>query len=198
MKEFSSIQELEKWLFSVGIKTSQWGKNGAKSLENLWAELLSGDAFLQENPPMRIVHVVQVFIRRNNRLLIETIQEMSDGQRRYRNQPPAEKIKHDEHYLEAASRGLFEELGIPQENIRYHANSHYTRTFISESPSYPSLLSQYTFHDIEASVTGLPSTDFWHDNISFIQGDPIKRHFWSWRPPEDLNTATTNLNTSNL
>ncbi|MEM7335888.1 MAG: NUDIX hydrolase [Chloroflexota bacterium] len=196
MKKFSSIQELENWLFSIGVNTALWGINGAKSVDNLWAELISGDAYLQSTPPMRIVSVVQVFIRRKNRLLIETIQELSDGQRRYRNQPPAEKIKHGEHYLEAASRGLFEELGIKQGQVYYNSQSHFQRTLLSESPSYPGLLSQYTFHDIEANVQGLPSGDFWHDNYSFAYGDPVKRHFWSWRLPEELNPTTTNLNTS--
>lgn len=192
--KLSSIQELENWLINKGINTSHWGVGNTKSLLHLWHELQSGDACLTESPPMRVVNVVQVFIRRDNLLLLETIQEMANGQRRYRNQPPAEKMKLNEHYLDAASRGLFEELGIMTDRISFIEQTHYTRTFISESPSYPGLSSQYTFHDIEANIDGLPKNDFWYENHAFEKGDPIKKHYWSWCLPEEMNMMTSNLN----
>lgn len=196
--KFSNVQELNRWLLSHGIDTAVWGQQGHKTVENLWKELATGDALMQENPPMRLVNVVQVLVRRGNEILLETIQEMASGHKRYRNLPPAEKIKFGENFLNAATRGLKEELGISAENIDFDVSSHTKRTFISESPSYPGLLSQYTFHDIEATVQGLPECDFWFDNLAYTKGDPVKRHFWSWSPTRERNAATSTLDTGPL
>lgn len=195
MVKFSDIQELNQWLLNHGVDTAVWGHQGHKTVENLWKELVSGDAMIQERPPMRLVNVVQVLVRRGNEILLETIQEMASGHKRYRNLPPAEKIKFGEDYLSAAARGLNEELGIKLEQIEFDVSSHTKRTFVSESPSYPGLLSQYTFHDIEASVIGLPEDDFWCDNLAYTEGDPVKRHFWSWASTKQRNVATSTLDT---
>lgn len=196
MVKFNSIEELEYWLKQKGIDVKSWGVDGAKSLQNLWRELKSGDASLQETPPLRIVHVVQIHIHRGNHILLETIQEMADGQKRYRNQPPAEKMKANEHYLDAASRGLYEELGILRDQITFDQSSHFSRTLISESPSYPGLDSQYTFHDVKATVEGLPEESFWFENYAFENGDPVKRHFWAWCLPEEMNIISANMNSA--
>ena len=198
MIDFNNISELNSWLVRKNINISGWGIDGNKTLENLWREIELGDARIHDNPPMRVVNVVQVFIRRGNLILLETIQEFSSGQRRFRNLPPAEKIKVGEHFLDAAARGLFEELGVLEDKIVFNKNSHFTRTMISESSSYPGLLTRYTFHDIEAAVEGLPKDNFWHDNDAYSQGDPIKRHFWEWSLPDEINGNTTNLNTGAL
>lgn len=198
VNKFSRIEELKEWLSRFGVNTAVWGKEGHKSVNNLWQELQKQDAILQETPPMRRVNVVQILVRRGNRLLLETVQELATGDKRYRNLPPAEKIKSGETPLDAAARGLYEELGITRDRIQFDPSSHSTRTFISESPSYPGLLSQYTFHDIEATVEGLSDEDFWHDNLSYQDGDPVKRHFWAWRTDEQRNLATSTLHTEPL
>lgn len=195
---FSTIDELRSWLLDKQINTSTWGASGSKTIQNLWRELKSGDAGIQSKPPLRIVEVVQIYIRRGNLILLETIQELADGQRRFRNQPPAEKIKPNEHYLEAAARGLFEELGILAENIDFKEETHQVRTIITESPSYPGLLTKYTFHDIVAQIEGVPEDNFWHENYAFEDGDPVKRHFWAWCLPSEMNTLISNINVDEL
>ena len=46
------------------------------------------------------------------------------------------------------------------------------------SPSYPSLATRYTMHQLTAFVKGLPSNNF----VTYEQdGDATKEHFWEWR-----------------
>ena len=46
------------------------------------------------------------------------------------------------------------------------------------SPSFPGLCTQYCLYQMEATVTGLPST-------SFVSEVHPKKHAWEWRPDED-------------
>jgi len=54
-----------------------------------------------------------------------------------------------------------------------------------DSPSYPSLITQYTLHQVEVVVPGLPQESF-----ATIEGK--KKHFWEWRNdgPDDLRRKT--------
>lgn len=180
---FSSSEHLRQWLQEQGFDINQWGKLGKKSIHHLWLELINGDALLQLSPPMRKVQVVQVIIRRKNLILLETAQEFSNGHQRFRNQPPSEKMRIGEDYMDAAIRGLREELGLSQQHIVIHQSTYKRKDIQIESPSYPGLPTQYTFHQIEASVAGLPSDGFWKENLAYKPGDPIKRHYWDWREP---------------
>ncbi|HEX6383033.1 MAG TPA: NUDIX domain-containing protein [Anaerolineae bacterium] len=186
MKDIDSVKALEKWLAQRGIDTSGWGTGGTKSVINLWNELQEGDVALQDTPPLRVVHVVQVIIRRQNSILIEAMQEFGDGSRRYRNQPPSEKVKTGEDYLDAALRCLREELGVDERDVVFNLSSYKQVQVQADSPSYPGLPTQYTFHLIEAAVKGLPEANFWHDNATYGEGDPVKRHYWVWQPAGDL------------
>ena len=184
-EETNRINELEKWLAQRGIDTSEWGTGNTKSVKNLWYEFKEGDMALRDNPLLRVVHVVQVIIRRQNKILIEAMQEFDDGSRRYRNQPPSEKMKSSESPTDAALRCLWEELGINEIDVTFDQSSYKQIQAQADSPSYPGLPTQYTFHLIEAVVAGLPGTDFWHDNETYGEGDPVKRHYWVWQPAGD-------------
>ena len=184
MEETNRIEGLEKWLAQRGIDISDWDTGDAKSVTSLWYELQEGDIVLQDNPLLRVVHVVQVIIRRQDKILIEAMQEFDDGSRRYRNQPPSEKMKASESYTDAALRCLWEELGVGEADVTFDQSSYKQVQAQADSPSYPGLPTQYTFHLIEAAVAGLPGTDFWHDNENYGEGDPVKRHYWVWQPAE--------------
>ena len=182
VKRLNNLKTLEQWLAQRGIDTSDWGTTGAKSVINLWHELLEGDVVLQDNPPLRVVHVVQIIVRQQGRILIEAMQEFGDGSRRYRNQPPSEKMKIDESHVDAALRCLHEELGVEETDVSFNQSSYKQMQAQADSPSYPGLPTQYTFHLIEAAVAGIPDSDFWHDNETYGEGDPVKRHYWVWQP----------------
>jgi hypothetical protein len=181
LMEFQDVRQLESWLAAKQIDTSQWGGVGTKSLANLWTEYIEGEISFQDDPPTRIVQVVQVIIRRGNRILLEVEQEFGNNQRRVRKQPPSEKLKRGESYVEAAQRCLEEELGLRSNEMAFLGAGGYQQVqVVNESPSYPGLTTRYTFHAVEAIVKGLPDCDFWLDNRSFNSGDPIRRHRWAW------------------
>jgi hypothetical protein len=181
MPAFKYINEFISWLEQHDIDTSLWGEGNAKSVIHLWDEVTSGEITLLEDPPRRIVHVVQVVIRRGRQVLLEAEQVMENGSRRFRNQPPSEKFKPGESYLEAATRCLQEELGVSRAAIRLIPESYCLRRELLDSFSYPGLLTEYTFHLVEAEVSGLPNDPFWRGNKATAAGDPVKKHLWEWR-----------------
>jgi hypothetical protein len=123
---------------------------------------------------------VQVIIRRGQQVLLEAEQVMENGSHRFRNQPPSEKLKPGETYLDATRRCLQEELGALPEAIHISPETHSVHTERRDSSSYPGLLTEYTFHRVEAQVDGLQETSFWRENTAVSQGDPVRRHLWEW------------------
>ncbi|MCB8967369.1 MAG: NUDIX domain-containing protein [Ardenticatenaceae bacterium] len=178
--QFESQAALEAWLRAKKIDIDAWGGNGAKRIADLWEELQCGDCFLQDDPPLRSIHLAEVIIERDGKRLIEAEQELGDGTRRQRRIPPSEKMRPDEDILLAALRGLREELQVSPEAITLLPQTHWQRQRELDSPSYPGLPTQYTIHRIEAVVDGLPDEDFWCDNLAFAHGDPVRRQRWTW------------------
>ncbi len=181
MNQLHSINDLRSWLANCQIDTDFWGEGNAKNVDNLWEEYAGGEIHFKDNPPRREVAVVQIFICRNRQLLIEAEQELENGRRRFRNQPPSEKIKPGETYLQAATRCLQEELGLPLSAISFLPGTYLCRQETTDSLSYPGLLTEYTFHSIRAQVEGLPDEEFWVENTAVQSGDPVVRHLWVWR-----------------
>ena len=181
MKQFKNVAELQNWLKANRIDTSLWGEGNAKTINNLWNELQNGEIAFQDSPPRRLVHVAQVLIRKGKQILLEAEQELANGQRRFRNQPPSEKMKPGESSTDAVLRCFQEELGIRPEDVTFLPETYERVQRESDSLSYPGLTTQYTFQIIAAQVAGLPETDFWRDNQAFGSGDPVKRHLWIWR-----------------
>lgn len=187
---FATASQLGAWLEANGIDTSAWGQGEHKGVVHLWRELQTGDASLQEEPPMRQVTVVQVLVRRGDAVLVERVQELASGQRRGRDQPPSEKLKSGESYLDGAMRCLREELGAAPSQVSLNPASHRRWMAQEDSPSYPGLPTRYTMHAVEATVAGLPEAGFWRENRAFAGGeDPVRRHYWEWRPPEGSETG---------
>lgn len=185
MNQFDTVHELEKWLGNNGIDTAQWGANGTKSVQDLWEELVNGDAQLQLDPPLRQVYVTEVMIQDANRILIELEQEFGSGDRRVRRRVPSEKMHEDETSQTAALRCLAEELGVSAGRVAFLSDAYKRATQTKNSPSYPGLPTRYVFYRIEVAVQGLPAGDFWRDNQAFGHGDPVRRHHWGWIEREE-------------
>jgi hypothetical protein len=175
-------QQLADWLAVNGVDTSQWGVGNAKTVADLWLELAQGDCVLETDPIRRWVEVVRVLFWQNGRLLLEIEQLLENGRSRHRYRPPSEKLKPGESHLTAAHRCLYEELGLRDDQFQLDIDSHRRHETADISPSYPNLLTNYVFHDIEAHSDHLPDHAFWHDNVAHAQGDPVLRHLWDWRP----------------
>jgi ADP-ribose pyrophosphatase YjhB (NUDIX family) len=178
---FLNEEQLETWLTAVGVNTVLWGEGQAKTVGHLWAELDCGEAKIIDAPPLRLVDVVQIIIRRGKQVLLEVKQEFDNDQVRFRNQPPSEKIKAGEDYSEAALRCLVEELGVKETAVTLLHDTYTTTESETDSLSYPGLKTRYTFHLVEAAVNGLPDESFWCENKAHGEGDPIIRHHWDWR-----------------
>jgi hypothetical protein len=178
--KFSNIDELQAWLTAVDINIAAWGKNGAKSVEALWQEIVAGEAQIETEPPERQVQVAEIVIRRGDQVLIEAAQELADGQIRQRGLLPAEKMRAGEEVETTVQRGLGEELGIASEDVMILADSYQQYQRLQDSPSYPGLPTRYSIHRLAVQVKGLPEGDFWWENAAYGQGDPVKRHYWVW------------------
>lgn len=177
-----SLDALKGLLAAHGVDISGWGRGEAKQVEHLWAELAVGEAQLQAEPLRRVLPgVVQVIIRRGDRILIEAEQVMQDGRRRARNIPPAEKMLPGESSVEAAIRCLQEEFAVGREDIEIVEAGAATRQDERMSQSYPGLLSRYTFHQVEARVRGLPRTGFWTTERADGTEGAVRQHRWEWQ-----------------
>lgn len=175
-----TIHQLNEWLNSQDINTAAWGLGEAKTVENLWAEIVEGETQLQDNPPLRVVQIVNVIIRRGDYLLVEAAQEFGDHQQRRRDLPPAEKLKPGENPVDGAIRCLQEELQVGPAYVEVLAAPPEAESVIRESPSYPGLPTQYRLYRVEVKVTGLPEADFSTSESPHDDGDPVRSHHWRW------------------
>lgn len=181
MEQFEDQSALERWLWTQGIATTAWEQDDAKGTADLWAELQAGETRLTGDPPARHVELVEVILRRGNRVLLELQQELRDGRTRKRHIPPSEKFKHGELPAAVAVRCLAEELGLSPDKITVDRVGITRAIRTAESQSYPGLQTTYTVHTVEATADGLPDEDFWIANHEAGASDPIKRHKWGWR-----------------
>lgn len=178
LRHFNHPDELHAWLDAAGVDAAAWGQGEAKSLSDLWGEYVAGETSFQDDPPARRLAVAQVIIRRGPAVLLELGQEFADGRRRMRLLPPSEKLKRGETPQAAAWRCLGEELGLAEEDVALVEESR-TVEGTADAPSYPGLLTHYTFHVFEATAPSLPDEDFSRTNAA--PDDPIRRHLWGWR-----------------
>lgn len=183
LRKFADPGELAIWLEGRAIDMTLWGTGTYKTINNLWDEYEAGEVFFEDDPPLRVVQVVQILLQQNSAILLELEQVLANGKRRFRNQPPSEKIKGNETSIDAAHRCLMEELGLRLEQMDFMSVENEKEGMITDSPSYPGLLTRYTMQKVEARVTGLPVEDFWRENKAAAEGDPISWHLWGWRKP---------------
>lgn len=178
MQVFNDIHELSALMRLNEIDLSLWGHGTAKSLDDLWREISSGEIDMQPNPFRRVLKgVVSVIIRNGDKVLVEHEQILADGRRRSRDILPSEKMKMGESYSDAAIRCLAEELHIARENVAILKSTYQQKHEFRQSGSYPGLLSEYIIHTVEAQVIGLPNTDFWTAEHNQMEG----QHHWVWK-----------------
>lgn len=146
-------KELVSLLEKYKIDVSLFGKNKAKSLDDLLVEIRQGETVLVEKNEQLFrelsVARVNVFAKTKEDLriqLIEDYQILNNGQirRRKKKTSVSEKLKKGESPLSAMRRGLLEELGIRR--FKFISKPSFD-TEIVQSPSYPGVLSKYIFHD---------------------------------------------------
>ncbi|GAB4575552.1 MAG: hypothetical protein Kow0077_27590 [Anaerolineae bacterium] len=188
--QVTSLGMLRKSLQQHGIELARWGTDDAKTIENLWEEISTGEVTLQEDPLCRVLMgVVQLIIEREDgRILIEEEQIFEDGRRRKRNIPPSEKMLRGESYIEAARRCLAEELHVDPRNADILTFTHRMRQERRDSWSYPGLPSLYTIHQVHVRVPGLSQADrFTTSETTNPAEGTVREHIWVWKDaPPDL------------
>ncbi|MFN0110252.1 MAG: NUDIX domain-containing protein [Blastocatellia bacterium] len=179
--EIQNAERLNNWLTQREIDTSAWGIGVAKSVEDLWAEIVNGESLLESTPLLRVVQVVNVIIRKNDKVLIETEQQFNGNQTRNRDIPLSEKLKPGEDQIYAALRGIKEELQVGAEQVEILKHSEKPRAELTESPSFPGLQTKYLLHTVEVRIENLPDETFWTDEAPENDSDPVTRHQWQWK-----------------
>ncbi|KAL8210915.1 hypothetical protein R6Q57_005352 [Mikania cordata] len=195
---FATPQSLSDWLQPrlPSDSLAAWGsKPGTKNIHNLWLELYEGETLLADStPPVRTLEVVVVRIRGDqNRVLIESHQELSNGDVRNRSRPLSEKMKPGETVDEAVVRAVKEELGSiltikgscnEDDIVRIIPGSYSIKVEEKLSVSYPGLPACYILHTLDAVVHGLPDSDFCtiEDQNNEESEGPVscKKHYWKW------------------
>ncbi|KAK7317071.1 hypothetical protein RJT34_00996 [Clitoria ternatea] len=198
---FASPQSLSDWLKPrlPSESFASWGtKPGTKNVHNLWLELAEGETSLADStPPVRTVQVLSVRVTgKHGKFLVESHQELSDGNVRMRGRPLSEKMKPNEDPESAAVRAIREELGSVIEGsevgdiVTIDPNSYQMAVEERDSASYPGLPGCYVLHTLSAQVEGLPEGDFCTYEVDEY-GDSdekklanravsVKKHYWTW------------------
>ena len=170
---FDSPEDLKVMLCAHGIPADAWNTKKTKCMEQLFTELELGESVLalSADTLVREVRVVKVRVMRPGEpeaCLLEARQVFADGHARTRGRPLSEKIMPWEGPIEAARRGVLEELGpalgsrAKPESIMVEEESltpPWDETSAA-SASYPSLPTRYRLWQCDAVVPGLPGTPF--------------------------------------
>ena len=190
----TSMTAFANLLQQHGLDLSEWSKGRNKGVVELWLELQRGEMQLRldaNGQLTRCLNVVTVRVSRpgcSNEHLIETLQIWPDGKERKRGRMLSETLLQNESPIDGAWRGITEELGAlaPACNVEMDETSLKTWRETLESPSYPTLRSEYTLHNLHACISDLPDTSFETEEL-LVEYEaegldaPNIRHVWSWR-----------------
>ncbi|KAI3762357.1 hypothetical protein L1987_52785 [Smallanthus sonchifolius] len=204
---FATPQSLSDWLRPrlPSDSFAAWGTTpGTKNIHSLWLELADGETSLADStPPVRTVEVVVVRVKdKKNRVLIESHQQLSNGDVRNRSRPLSEKMKPGETVEAAVVRAVKEELGSILEKdaefMRIVPDSYSSKVEERVSVSYPGLPACYILHTVDAFVDGLPEGEFCTEEQDEYQNldekercelaVSCKKHFWKWVDSSDISS----------
>ncbi len=128
--QHEKIEALKRLLLESGVDISNWGQGTAKPVEKLQKEIDEGECVLMKNEKGELIRKVSLacvyvyyknsdgktFVLKEDR---QVFKNGSIGKRTLQNSV-TEKMKAGETPLEAAKRGLMEELGITEDfNLKY-------------------------------------------------------------------------------
>mmetsp|Transcript_7809 Transcript_7809/g.14783 ORF Transcript_7809/g.14783 Transcript_7809/m.14783 type:complete len:309 (-) Transcript_7809:306-1232(-) len=189
-----SVEELTEWLKQAGLNTEEYGVGNAKPLSNLLGEVMEGETTLvvEDGVPVRNVNVVSVLIENaDGQILVEQRQTLPDGRVRERGLPLSEKMIRGESWLQAAVRGIKEELGnrISADNpqITILEETYYFEKEEMYSFSYPGLMTRYMMHRVKGRVLDIPQHE---DFVTIEQTDRgVMENFWAWLSPDQVKAA---------
>ena len=92
-----------------------------------------------------------------------------------------------ENCIDAAIRGLGEELRISKSDVKIVRCSDDSTIVVRDSHSYPGLQTKYVIYQVEAIVANLPATEFWTHEVADDLGEPATRHQWRWISEREIH-----------
>jgi hypothetical protein len=159
------------------LPLDKYGVGKAKSFDRLMEEIKSGETqiIFENHQPVRLIQVARVYVFHKERQLVESKQTIKGQGDRFRNlNCVSEKFKLSESALDAACRGIEEELGL------YVKNSDLVilgkKSEERESPSYPGLVTRYDFYDFRWE---LPEKHYHPKGYIAEEGESIT--FFNWK-----------------
>ena len=154
-----------------------YGVGQAKSFDRLVEEIKAGETqiIFENYQPVRLIQVARIYIFCKKQQLIESKQTIKGQGDRFRNLDcVSEKFKLSESALDAACRGIEEELGL---YVKYSDLVLLDKkTEERESPSYPGLLTRYEFYDFQWDM---PERHYCPEGYKADEGDCIT--FFEWK-----------------
>jgi hypothetical protein len=175
------LDKLKQKLNKYSIPIESWGTGKSKTINHLLDELENDECGLTETDGniIREIEFVGIKIFYNSKderwVLKEDRQEFNDGRIRRRNMPSSvsEKMKFAEDPLNAAIRGIKEELGL---NIKSTQLSKRRDLYYNGgSLSYPGLQTKYKGHQY---ICELEPQQF--DTNGYIEIQKDKKTFFVW------------------
>ena len=120
------------------------------------------------------------------RTLVEARQTLPDGRVRRRGLMLSEKRVRGEAWVQAARRGIAEELGSASPGAStLDEASHRVRSVRKDSMSYPGLSTTYEVHTADAAVAELPTESF-ETREPRPGGELVTAWEWHEQPPPDM------------
>lgn len=150
-------EQLTEQLVAGGIDVSRYGQSGkTKTLKELSAELIRGEAALVKGATgqlLRVVDVVLMIVRNptTEEVLVQTAHVKQDGHQTTLNRLPGAKCRLDENHFLSARRILKRQLEIDENDVKILQN---VQIVEEEKPTdfYPGLKTVYRKRLIEAEL----------------------------------------------
>lgn len=181
----ASSDELAAMLGRHGAPLDAYRRGAARRVEDLFAEIVCGEAQLhvEGDTVIRTAHGVMVDVVFGDLILVEDHQQFTDGRVRRRSIGASlgEKTKPGEDLQQAAWRAIAEELGLAWRPALTFAEPTFKQ---AASESYPGTLTRYVRHHTCAQ---LPAEHFRPGGYVEVQAD--KRTVFCWRPAAGAKAA---------
>jgi len=141
------VRALERYLRANSVDPSLFGRGQAKTLQELSAELTSGESSLMASPQgglVRLVDVVllKIFEARRREVLVVTRSKHDEVEEVGLNRLPGSKRRQDENQFLAAKRVLSRQLLLSEDCVKLDEGVHIVQED-KDSPSYPGLRTVY-------------------------------------------------------